>query len=138
MATWTPTKPRPDPIRAAPRASPRTSTAITSATSTIPTMTTTGSPTSAISSRTTRRTAPAVGHVGAIFFGPNEDNYARVGIVGEPDGTASAQVAIEQGGAFVDWARFNLGVPSPTAIANLDLFLVGHPSNHTIDVYFDV
>jgi len=83
-------------------------------------------------------TTPAVGHVGAAFFGPDEDNYARVGIVGNADGTASVVFGVEQGGAFVVKELVNLGAPSPAAIATLDVYLVGRVSDHTITAYYDL
>src|SRR5206468_2772993 len=40
--------------------------------------------------------------------------------------------------AFVEKLRVNLGVPSPTAIANLDVYLVGRVADHTITAFYDL
>jgi hypothetical protein len=79
-------------------------------------------------------TTPAVGHVGAIFFGPNEDNYARLGIIGTATGAPAVQFAVEQGGTFVEQGRIAFG----GAIDNFDLYLVGTASMHTITAYWDL
>jgi hypothetical protein len=80
-------------------------------------------------------TTPAVGQVGGIFFGPDQDNYARLAIVGTAGGGEALQFAIEVGGAFVEKARVDL---SGTAISNLDVFLVGTPGSQAVTAYYDV
>jgi len=78
---------------------------------------------------------PAVGHVGGIFFGPNQDNYVRLALIGTASGGQAVQVAIEVGGAFTEKARVDL---SGITISNLDIVLVGDPVAHTITAYYDV
>src|SRR5207244_1413937 len=79
-------------------------------------------------------TMPAAGHVGAIFFGPDQDNYARLGIIGTASGAPSLQLAVEQGGTFVEQRRIGFG----GTIDNIDLYLVGTASTRTITAYWDL
>ncbi|HXD72858.1 MAG TPA: hypothetical protein VN628_03945, partial [Vicinamibacterales bacterium] len=80
-------------------------------------------------------TTPAVGHVGGIFFGPDEDNYARLAIIGTAAGTPALQFAVEQAGVFAEQQRFDLGT---TTVSNVDLYLVGDPAAHTVQAYYNV
>ena len=57
-------------------------------------------------------TTPAVGHVGGIFFGPDEDNYARIAILGTASGTPALQFAVEAGGLlYLDFAAVQFSDP---------------------------
>jgi hypothetical protein len=78
---------------------------------------------------------PAAGHVGAMFFGPNEDNYARLALVGTASGGKALQWAIETGGAFSVQATLDLTAAS---ISTLDLFIVGSPTARTLTAYYDL
>ena len=78
---------------------------------------------------------PAAGHVGSIFFGPNEDNYARLALVGTAGGGKALQFAVETAGSFVVQATLDL---SATTIDNLDVFIVGSASAHTLTAYYDL
>ena len=78
---------------------------------------------------------PQLGHVGGIFFGPNEDNYVRIALVGTASGGKALQVAVETGGAFAEKGRIDL---TSVAISNLDVFIVGRPATHTVQVYYDL
>ncbi len=51
----------------------------------------------------------AIGHVAAVFFGPDQDNYVRLGIIGGSGGAQSVQVATEIGGVFTEVATLPLG-----------------------------
>jgi len=77
---------------------------------------------------------PAAGHVGGIFFGPNEDNYARVALIGTSGGGRALQFAVETAGTFSEVAR----VAVSGALNNVDVFLVGRPGASTMTVYYDV
>ena len=78
-------------------------------------------------------TTPAVGHVGGIFFGPDEDNYARIAIVGTAAGTPALTFAVEQNGVFTEVQRLDLGT---TALSNVDIYLVGNVTSHTIQPFY--
>jgi N-acetylneuraminic acid mutarotase/regulation of enolase protein 1 (concanavalin A-like superfamily) len=77
---------------------------------------------------------PALGHVGGVFFGPNEDNYLRLAILGTATGGRALQLGLEVGGVFTEYGRIAL----TGAIENLDLFLVGRPGSRTVTAYYDV
>jgi large repetitive protein len=77
---------------------------------------------------------PALGHVGGVFFGPNEDNYLRLAIVGTAGGGRALQLGLEVGGVFTEYARVALS----GAIENLDLFVSGRPGTGTVTAYYDV
>ena len=74
---------------------------------------------------------PALGHVGGVFFGPNEDNYLRLAIVGTASGGRALQLGVEVGGVFTEYARVAL----TGAIENLDLFVSGRPGTGTVTAY---
>jgi len=78
-------------------------------------------------------TTPAAGHVGGIFFGPDEDNFARLAIIGTAAGTPALQFAVEQGGVFAQQQRFELAA---TDVSTVDLYLAGDPSAHTIQAFY--
>jgi len=78
---------------------------------------------------------PAVGDVGGMFFGPNEDNYVRIALVGTASGGKALTVAIEVNGVFTEKARIDL---SSTTISNLDLFLIGKPGTTSVTAYYDL
>jgi hypothetical protein len=77
---------------------------------------------------------PALGHVGGVFFGPNEDNYIRIALIGTASGGRALQLAVEIGGVFTEKGRVNL----TGAISNLDVFLIGRPGSRTVTAYYDV
>jgi hypothetical protein len=78
---------------------------------------------------------PAFGHVGGIFFGPNQDNYVRIALVGTAFGGKALTVAVEVNGAFTEQARIDL---SSTTISNLDVFLIGKPGTTSVTAYYDL
>jgi hypothetical protein len=78
---------------------------------------------------------PAPGHVGGIYFGPNQDNFVRAAIIGQTGGAQALQVGFEQFGAFNPLMAVNLGT---TPVTLLDLYLIGDPATHTIKVYYDL
>lgn len=80
-------------------------------------------------------TTPAFGHVGGIFFGPNEDNYLRIALVGTAFGGKALTVAVEINGVFTEKARIDL---STTTLSNLDVFLIGKPGTTSVTAYYDV
>lgn len=78
---------------------------------------------------------PAFGHVGGIFFGPNQDNYVRIAMVGTAFGGTALTVAVEINAAFTEMARIDL---SSTTISNLDVFLIGKPGTTSVTAYYDL
>ena len=78
---------------------------------------------------------PAPGHEGGVFFGPNQDNYARLALLGTAGGGKALQFGVEVNGTFTETARVNL---SATTISTLDIFLVGTPSSRSLTAYYDV
>jgi N-acetylneuraminic acid mutarotase len=77
---------------------------------------------------------PAQGHVGGVFFGPNEDNFLRLAIVGTTTGGRALQFGVEVGGMFTEHGRIAL----TGTIDNLDLFLIGRPGSGAVTAYYDV
>ena len=78
---------------------------------------------------------PALGHVGGIFFGPNQDNYVRIAVVGTALGGKALTVAVEINGVFTEKARIDL---SSTKVDNLDVFLIGKPGTTSVRAYYDL
>jgi hypothetical protein len=78
---------------------------------------------------------PAAGHVGGIFFGPNEDNVARLAIVGAANGGVALQLLVEVGGVTTETARLDI---TGTPLSDLDLFIVGNSGSHTLAAYYDL
>jgi hypothetical protein len=70
-----------------------------------------------------------------MFFGPGENNYARLALVGTANGGKALQFAVETGGTYVVQATINL---SSAAISTLDLFIVGNSAAHTLSAYYDL
>lgn len=77
---------------------------------------------------------PAPGHVGGVFFGPSQDNYVRLALIGVAGGGTAIQLASEVGGVFKEIARVIVTGP----ISNLDVFLVGRPGTGTVTAFYDV
>lgn len=78
---------------------------------------------------------PAAGHAGGIFFGPSEDNYVRLALLGGSGGAQTLQLGVEQGGAYRAVASASLGT---ARIENLDLYLVGDYSAKTVTAFYDL
>jgi len=76
---------------------------------------------------------PTAGHVGGIFFGPDEDNFIRLALTGAVGGAQTLQMGIEQTGNFSQHATVDLGA---ARITNLDLYLVGDTAAKTITAYY--
>jgi hypothetical protein len=74
-------------------------------------------------------TPPAPGHMGAIFFGPDQDNFIRLALLGAAGGNQVLQLGLEQNGVFNPQASISLGT---APINNLDIFLVSDFNAKTI------
>jgi len=77
---------------------------------------------------------PALGHVGGMFFGPNEDNYVRIALIGTASGGRAIQLAVEIDGVFTQVALVNV----TGTVSNVDVFLIGRPGSRTVTAYYDV
>jgi hypothetical protein len=75
---------------------------------------------------------PALGHVGGVFFGPGEDAYVRLALVGTASAGNALQLGVEIGGTLTEAARINL----PLGMSNLDVLLIGGPATHTVAAYY--
>ncbi|MGB7925676.1 MAG: kelch repeat-containing protein [Pyrinomonadaceae bacterium] len=78
-------------------------------------------------------TAPAPGHMGGIFFGPDQDNFIRLALLGAAGGNQTLQLGLEQGGGFNTQASISLGT---APINNLDIFLVSDFNAKTIRAFY--
>jgi uncharacterized repeat protein (TIGR01451 family) len=78
---------------------------------------------------------PASGHVGGIFFGPNQDNFIRLAVTGAAGGQQLVQLGYERNGTFNTIASANLGTAK---IFNLDLRLVGDPATKKVTAYYEL
>ena len=79
-------------------------------------------------------TTPAAGHYGGIFFGPDQNNYLRLTIVGTAGGGQQIQLGFEQAGVFTASATAAVS----GSIKLLDLYLVGDPATATLAAYFEL
>ncbi|HUR34208.1 MAG TPA: kelch repeat-containing protein [Vicinamibacterales bacterium] len=80
-------------------------------------------------------TAPAAGHVGGAFFGPDQDNFFRLAIVGASGGRSFVQAAIEQAGVLTVVGSFETtGAP----VSYVDLHIVGDAVAHTLNAYAEL
>jgi hypothetical protein len=80
-------------------------------------------------------TAPGAGHAGGIFFGPNQDNFFRVALVGTSTGGMAVQAGLETSGAFA--VRGTISV-TDSPVSSVDLVLVGDPESRTVAAYMGV
>jgi N-acetylneuraminic acid mutarotase/fibronectin type 3 domain-containing protein len=79
--------------------------------------------------------APAVGHVGGIFFGPDQDQFVRLALVGQAGGEAAVQLGVEMSGAFTVLGTAPIDLDTVT---NVDLLLYGNPAAQTIQAYYEL
>jgi hypothetical protein len=78
---------------------------------------------------------PGASHAGGIFFGPDQDNFFRVALVGTATGGMAVQVGLETSGAFA--VRGTIAV-TISPVSSVDLVLVGDPATSTVAAYMDV
>jgi N-acetylneuraminic acid mutarotase/glucose/arabinose dehydrogenase/endonuclease/exonuclease/phosphatase family metal-dependent hydrolase len=78
---------------------------------------------------------PGTGHAAGIFFGPDQDNFLRLAVVGTSDGGQAVQAGLETSGTFTVLGTFDITVAQ---VSMIDLFLVGDPAASTVTAYADV
>jgi glucose/arabinose dehydrogenase len=80
-------------------------------------------------------TTPGPGHAGGIFFGPDQNNFFRVALVGTAAGGMAVQAGLETSGAFVVRGSADLAAGP---VSSVDLVLAADPATGTVAAYVDV
>ena len=76
---------------------------------------------------------PAQGQLAGIFFGPGQDDFARLAIVATAGGGKAVQFGVEVAGSFTQAALASLGTAS---IAGIELVIAGNPANRTVTAFY--
>ena len=80
-------------------------------------------------------TPPATDHAGGIFFGPGQDNFFRLALVGTSSGGIAAQAALEVGAAFTVRGTSTI---TASPLSHVDLIIVGNSAAKTLSAYVEI